>query len=118
MAKNNKKCYTCGKEYYYCPSCTPNEPSYKIMHCSKVCNDVWNILAQNGTGKLSAQETIEALFHYELPYKLNDNVQAHIDRLVDEITTSVNDEPVIEKVDEPMIEVVDEDMSAIDDEDE
>lgn len=110
MAKNNRKCYTCGKAYYYCPTCTPKEPSYKVMHCSETCKAIWSILVKNGTGKLSAQEAMEALFHYELPLELNENVQQHIDRIVKEVTSAAQDEVI-----EDVVETVDTD---IDDKDE
>lgn len=60
--ENNRKCYTCGKEYYYCFSC-PDElrPTYLTMFCCEDCVTVFDALCNYGSNKLTAKECNELI---------------------------------------------------------
>ena len=58
MAKPNRKCFFCGKEYHYCSTC-PNDikkPSWYVMWCSEQCKALDNIVAAHRTGKITTEE--------------------------------------------------------------
>lgn len=81
MAKFNKHCHVCGKEYQYCTTCQYTEPVYKELVCSEECNSVWQILSKNGVGLMPAKETLEALSKVKMPANLLPGIKAHIDSL-------------------------------------
>ena len=81
MAKTQKICKCCGKEFSYCPSCNYTEPAYKQFVCSEDCNDIWQALSRNGVGLASAQETLDLLACVKMPSSLQPAVKAHIDSL-------------------------------------
>lgn len=102
MAKTNKTCKCCGKEYTYCPTCNYNEPTYKQIVCGEDCNTIWTTLSRNGVGLASAQETLDALADVKIPSTLQSGVKAHLDRLKAEV------KPVSKKAKQPVVEVVEE----------
>ncbi len=52
----NRKCYTCGKEYQYCYSCPDeNRPVYMAMFCCEHCLNIFDVLCDYDSKKLSAQ---------------------------------------------------------------
>ena len=66
MPKANRKCYCCGREYYYCPSC-PDErkdPRIYIMWDSEVCKEIFNTLASESTKNITAKECKEKLIEF------------------------------------------------------
>ena len=81
MAKTQKTCKCCGKEFTYCPSCNYTEPAYKQFVCSEDCNAIWQALSRNGVGVASAQETVDALAAIKMPASLQPAVRDHIDTL-------------------------------------
>ena len=81
MAKVQKTCKCCGKQFAYCPSCNYTEPAYKQFVCGEDCNDIWQALSRNGVGLASAQETIDLLACIKMPASLQPAVKSHIDRL-------------------------------------
>ena len=109
MAKFQKTCKCCGKEYTYCPSCNYTEPAYKQFVCSEDCNAIWQALSRNGVGIASAQETVDAIAAIKMPASLQPAVKAHIDRLKASVKrTTKKVEPVVDveevkqKVEEPV----------------
>ena len=96
MAKVNKSCRVCTTEYSYCPSCDYKEPTYKQFVCSENCYNIWNTLSRNGVRLATAQETLEALECIPMPSTLQPGIQAHIDRLWEEIELATA--PVVEEV--------------------
>ena len=102
MAKVQKVCRVCNKEYTYCPSCNYNEPTYKQLVCCEDCNTIWTVLSRNGVGLASAQETLDALAGIKLPSTIQSGIKAHIDRIKAEV------KPVAKKVKQPVEETVEE----------
>ena len=113
MAKTQKTCKCCGKQFTYCPSCNYTEPAYKQFVCGEDCNDIWQALSRNGVGLASAQETIDLLACIKMPTSLQPAVKAHLDSLkasvkrtakkvepvvvVEETAQQVEDKPVVAK---------------------
>ena len=99
MAKSNKQCHVCGKEYQYCSTCQYIEPSYKELVCSDECDAVWQALSKNGVGLASAKETVDVLSKIKMPETLKPGIQEHIDRLKAEVKPVAKRRPVV--VEEP-----------------
>lgn len=96
MAKVQKTCKCCGKEFTYCPSCNYTEPTYRQFVCGEDCNIIWQALSRNGVGLASAQETIDAIAAIKMPASLQPAVKAHIDRLKASVKrTTKKTEPVV-----------------------
>ena len=105
MPKPNRTCYCCGREYYYCPSCYDDkrDPSIYVMWDSKRCKDIFDILTQEFTHKITTKECKEAL----QKYNINTNTQftkpirEHIDRVMaykDPVQKDVKKKQTSEKV--------------------
>ena len=58
MAKPNRKCFFCGRSFYFCPTCPSdiNKPSWYTMWCSEQCKALDNIVAAHRTGKITTEE--------------------------------------------------------------
>lgn len=63
MGKSNRKCFLCGKSYYYCSSCFNdyNKPSWMIMFDKESCFNIFNALQLNYQGTLSDEETLDVI---------------------------------------------------------
>lgn len=108
MAKLNKNCLVDGTAYSYCPSCNYKEPTYKQLVCSENCYKIWDALSHHGVGFWSAQQTLDTLSNITMPSTLQPGIQAHIDRLWEEIEIApktVVEEviPVVVIEDEPVV---------------
>lgn len=115
MSKPNRKCYTCGKEYYFCPSCgtDKNKPSwYAIFDCD-VCRDVWNTIVTkyDQEGKEAARKEL-CKIDFDIN-TLKENVRNKVNMImgtkddiknaVDEPSEEINEDielnkPVVKKV--------------------
>ncbi len=60
MSKNNRKCYLCGKTYYYCPNCTNdyNKPTWMFMFESENCFKIFNALQLHYQKSLTDEEML------------------------------------------------------------
>lgn len=110
MAKVQKICKCCGKEFTYCPSCNYTEPAYKQFVCGEDCNDIWQALSRNGVGIASAQETVDLLACIKMPTSLQPAVKAHIDRLKASVRRSAKKvervvavEEIPQQIEEPVV---------------
>lgn len=59
MAKANRKCKTCGKEYYFCPTCGTHEPSWRKVYDTEECKISYETLARYNFGHIDAAEAIK-----------------------------------------------------------
>lgn len=86
MKKPNRTCYLCGNEYYYCPSCPDDrrDPAIYVMWDSQKCKDIFNILCEESTGRMSTKDCKTKLI--ELGVKdmeiKNESVAKHIKRVM------------------------------------
>ena len=96
MAKVNRKCYTCGKEYYYCPTCpseTKKETFYNMFHCER-CSKIFKTLTDETFKHLTTAQCKEELLKLNVSAdeEFKDGIKKHIKRVFD------YKEPVVETV--------------------
>ena len=68
MAKN-RKCISCGEQYYYCPTCSRSsalQPSWKSEFCSETCMTLWMTLTKYGMEHLTKDEAKEIVSNLNL----------------------------------------------------
>lgn len=83
------KCRVCGDKVNYCSKCVVvKNPIYEAGYCSDNCQNIWNILVKNGTYQASAEETLKALEDVTMPANFVEDIQRHIDILVNEVEKS------------------------------
>ena len=86
MAKANRVCYCCGREYYFCPSCPKDkkDPQIYTMWDSELCKDVFNTLSRESLKKITTKECKEKLIELGVD-KIDikkDSVKAHINKVM------------------------------------
>lgn len=59
MSDNNRICRTCGNEYYHCPACNSNAPSWKKVYDTEECMNAYVALAKYNAGAVSAKKAKE-----------------------------------------------------------
>lgn len=98
MDKNNRTCYTCGKEYRYCPNCAQYKhlPNWMSIVCSEECNDIFTACSQYHLGNCSKNEAKEILSRYDV---LNKTFKSEsVAKLVKEIFADEQEKKEIPKV--------------------
>lgn len=87
MSKTNRTCYCCGREYYYCPSCSSERKDPKIysMWDSELCRDIFNTLVKESTKKITTLECKKKLIELGVDKNtiLKDSVKTHVDRVME-----------------------------------
>ena len=86
MAKTNRICKTCGKAYYYCPTCDfQKRPNWFAMWDSERCKDIFMILSKETVHKISAEEIKKELdnLNVSLDDSFTDSVRKHVTRIFD-----------------------------------
>jgi uncharacterized phage-associated protein len=71
MARNNRKCICCSAEYRYCNSCSEDklkESWYTIYH-NENCRNIYNIISNYISGRITKEEAKEKLDKCDLSYK-------------------------------------------------
>lgn len=104
--KNNKTCYTCGKVYTYCPSCSEfsHLPKWMNMWHDENCMNIWNIVCDHETKLISTAEAASRLAECNLSIEIkNDTLKKQIDNIMG----TVNIEKSTEKT-ESVSELVNE----------
>lgn len=74
MARNNRVCCVCGKEYYYCSNdCfdSRNQPSWKGSFHDENCRNIYNACASYNIGQMSHEEAKKILDECDLSGKEN-----------------------------------------------
>lgn len=86
MPKANRTCHCCGREYYYCPSCPDDrrDPRIYVMWDSELCREIFNVLTEESTKKISTLECKEKLIELGVTQDtvLKESVRKHIDRVM------------------------------------
>ena len=87
MAKANRKCYTCGKEYYYCPTCpseAKKETFYNMFHCER-CSKIFKTLTDETFKHLTTAQCKEELLKLNVSADedFKDGIKKHIKRVFD-----------------------------------
>lgn len=101
MAKANRICYTCGKGYYYCPTCPSSDKkeSYYNMFCSERCSKIFKILTNETFKHITTAQCKEQLLELNVYTEeaLKDSIKNHITRVLG------YEEPIVEIINETMI---------------
>lgn len=73
MARRERKCYLCGAEYKYCPTCYQDrmKPYYMSEFHSEDCKNIFDICTRFNMGLMSKTEAQEALSTCDLTNKKN-----------------------------------------------
>ena len=69
MARKNRTCFCCGKNYSYCPDCSRVDalkPSYFADFCSEECMTIWKTATKYNMGKLTKSEAKEIISAFDL----------------------------------------------------
>lgn len=100
MAKTNKICVTCGKQYHYCNNCAAdnNKPSWMGMFCSENCKDLFKTATDYYAGELS-QSKAKAIVN-KLDTTNKAQLKASIVKMIDELSEISPEVEVIENVKE------------------
>lgn len=84
MAKTNRICKTCGKAYYYCPTCNfEKRPTWFAMWDSEKCKDMFMLLSAESMNKVSTIDAKKQLL--DMGVTLDDSftepIKKHITRV-------------------------------------
>ena len=86
MAKANRVCYCCGREYYFCPSCPKDkkDPQIYTMWDSEICKDIFNTLVKESTKKITTKECKDKLIELGVEKVVinKESVKKHLDRVM------------------------------------
>lgn len=98
MAKTNRTCYTCNKDYYFCSQCpseTKKETFYNMFCCER-CSKIFKTLTDETFKKITTAQCKEALL--ELNVSVKENFKSGI---INHLTKVFNyKEPTVEAVEE------------------
>lgn len=63
MARGDRICLICGKNYHYCPHCedTKSTDTWKALYCSLACRTVFDTLSKFVNGHITADVAYEKL---------------------------------------------------------
>lgn len=97
MSKTNRICYTCNKDYYFCPTC-PSEKkkeTFYNMFCCERCSKIFKTLTDETFKRLTIAQCREQLLELNVSTNENfkDGIKKHITRVFD------YKEPIVEIVD-------------------
>ena len=73
MAKRDRKCYLCGENYKYCPTCSQDKmkPAFMAEFHSENCKNIFEICTRFNMNLMSKSEAQEALKSCDLSNKTN-----------------------------------------------
>ena len=85
MARRDRKCYLCGTNYKYCPTCYQDrmKPAFMSEFHSEDCKNIFDICTRFNMGLMSKDEAKEALSNIDLSNKNNfkSYVQTDLDNI-------------------------------------
>lgn len=98
--KYNRFCKTCGKPYYYCPTCNSDlKPSWFTMWDSERCKDIFLLLSNESGGNITTEEAKKQLKELNVNIKdlskFVEPIQKHIARVMNKKTSTGNKKDVI-----------------------
>lgn len=82
MAKLNRTCYTCGKEYRYCPDCVEDadKPTWMSLFESENCRTIFNTLTAYNADEISAEDALSVIGKCNVPL-LKKNIANEVEEL-------------------------------------
>lgn len=68
MARGERICVVCGKEYIYCPNCKKGDPNetWRFMYDSEECRDIFKICSNFAFGHINAETAKKKLEKYDV----------------------------------------------------
>lgn len=85
MSNSNRKCFSCGKEYYFCPTCPTKgkTESFYNMFCSERCSKIFKVLSDETFKHVTTEECKKELqkLNVKKDEVFKENVKKHIDRV-------------------------------------
>lgn len=103
MAKANRTCFACGKEYYYCPSCDNTGETWQIMFDCEDCQKAFMIASDYNFKNIDASIAKDRLL--EIPNFKIENYRESIQQVAKEVLNVVPSDENIEVMEQPIEEV-------------
>ncbi len=104
MAKANRTCYACGKQYYYCPTCDDNGETWQIMFDCKECQQAFTTISDYNGGGIDASMAKDRLL--EIPNFKIENYRESIQKVAKEVLNDVPSDIIEQVVETSSIEEV------------
>lgn len=106
MPKPNRTCHCCGKGYYYCPSCSNQDPQIFVMWDSEKCREIYRTLSDESVGIITTAECKKKLIEFGVDEKteFRDSVKKHANRVLsyeDKVSRPVEKNTVATKTMKP-----------------
>ena len=94
MARRDRDCYLCGKEYKYCPTCSQDKmkPTWMGEFHAENCKNIFDICTRFNMQMLTKEEAKDALDACDLSNK--DNFKSFVQRDLENI---YKEEPVLKR---------------------
>jgi len=98
MTENNKTCYTCGKEYRYCPNCADfaGAPDWMNEYDSEDCKKIFDTLNPFWFGYITKEQANEMLKGIDLNKVTNPDLLVAVKKLKEK---NEDKKPVVKKTD-------------------
>ena len=102
MAKRDRKCYLCGENYKYCPTCSQDKmkPAYMAEFHDENCKNIFDICTRFNMTLMSKSEAKDALNACDLSNKAN--FKSYVQRDLDVI---FKEEPIVVELEAEIKEV-------------
>ena len=68
MARGDRTCIVCGKDYVYCPNCQKGDPNetWRNIYCSEECRGIYKICNSFAFGHTTAEAAKKQLDKYHI----------------------------------------------------
>lgn len=84
-SRKKRKCFICGKEYKYCPTCSEDadKPTWYFICCCETCHEINDILSQHTAGRITTGEAKEKLEKIDTTNIASTDDRNHIKEILD-----------------------------------
>lgn len=97
MQKPNCKCLACGKEYYFCITCSKQRssstPAWHIDFCDETCKTVFETISDYNTGSYTKEEAAEKIKNCDLSKNFKQSLKDKI-KEIQKTTKSSKEEKI------------------------
>lgn len=79
-----RKCFICGKEYKYCPTCLEDadKPTWYFLCCCETCHEINVILSQHTAGRITAADAKAKLAKIDITNIASPDDRNHIKEIL------------------------------------
>lgn len=76
LKRNNRRCYTCGEVYTYCPSCQEfiYLPKWKALYDTSNCKAIWEAVVNYESKNISIEEAYNILKNCDTSINIKNSV--------------------------------------------